>query len=42
MLEENDLFNAIKSTVPLSITQKEQVDKIREWGKNRTVPASKI
>ena len=40
-LQEEDLFNAIKSTVPLSVTQREQVEKIRTWAKDRAVPASK-
>lgn len=39
-LQEEDLYNAIKATIPLSVTQKEQVEKIRTWAKERAVPAS--
>ena len=35
-----DFETAIKNTVPLSITQSEQIIKIREWAKLRAVPAT--
>lgn len=40
ILRKEDLFHAIESTVPLSETQKEQIEKIREWAKKRAVPAT--
>ena len=37
----NDLFeNSFKNSVPLSRTSPEQIDAIRNWGKDRAVPAS--
>ena len=39
-LLEQDLFNVIKNTVPLSITQKEQILTLREWANVRAVAAS--
>ncbi len=36
----SDLENAIKSTVPLSVTQKEQIKKLREWANVRAVSAT--
>ena len=40
-LQEDDLYRAIKNTVPLSITQQEQIENIREWANVRAVSASK-
>lgn len=40
-LQEDDLYRAIKNTVPLSITQQEQIESIREWANVRAVSASK-
>lgn len=39
-LQEDDLYRAIKNTVPLSITQKEQIESIREWANIRAVAAT--
>ena len=39
-LETNDFEKAIKNTVPLSTTQKEQILAIREWANVRAVCAS--
>lgn len=36
-----DLVKAIRSTVPLSVMQKEQINEIREWANLRAVPATK-
>lgn len=35
-----DLENALKKTVPLSVTMKEEIQKLREWASHRTLPAS--
>ena len=37
-----DLAHAVRSTVPLSITQAEQVDAVRQWAATRAVPASRV
>lgn len=39
---ENDLIFAIKSTVPLSVTQKEQIRSLREWADVRAVSATQM
>lgn len=39
-LQEDDLYRAIKNTVPLSITQQEQIESIREWANIRAVAAT--
>lgn len=39
-LEVSDLENAIRSTVPLSVTQKEQIRSLREWANVRAVSAT--
>lgn len=39
-LHEEDLFKAIENTVPLSVTQAEQIEKIREWANARAVAAT--
>ena len=39
-LKEEDLFNAIKGTVPLSVTQREQILRLREWANVRAVSAT--
>ncbi|MDD3334756.1 MAG: AAA family ATPase [Eubacteriales bacterium] len=39
-LNIEDFFHAAKNTVPLSITQKEQIDSLREWASTRAVSAS--
>ncbi len=39
-LSEKDLVAAIKDTVPLSVTMKEKVEAIREWGRARARPAA--
>jgi SpoVK/Ycf46/Vps4 family AAA+-type ATPase len=36
----DDFKKALKHTVPLSITMKESIDKLRQWAENRTLPAS--
>jgi len=38
----DDIIKNIKKTVPLAITMKESIEELREWAKNRTVPASRI
>ena len=38
----DDLMFAIKSTVPLSVTQKEQIKSLREWADVRAVSATQI
>ncbi len=40
ILEEKDLINAVKNTVPLSVTQAEQIFKIRKWADVRAVAAT--
>lgn len=39
-LKNNDLYNAIKNTVPLSVTQKEQIKSLRDWANVRAVSAT--
>lgn len=39
-LREDDLFTAIKGTVPLSVTQREQILRLREWANVRAVSAT--
>ena len=39
-LQEEDLYRAIKNTVPLSKTQHEQIESIREWANVRAVAAT--
>ena len=41
-MRENDLFKAIKNTVPLSTTQSEQILRIRLWAAERAVAATAI
>jgi hypothetical protein len=36
----DDIINAIKSTIPLSFTMKEEIDRIRKWQDGRAVRAS--
>ena len=40
-LTTEDVLKAIKETVPLSITMKEQINYLRQWAQNRARPASK-
>lgn len=42
MLNEKDLRRAISNTVPLSVTQAEQINVIREWASTRAVAATSI
>lgn len=39
-LQIKDLYRAVKNTVPLSITQQEQIQSIREWANVRAVAAT--
>lgn len=39
-LEEQDLIRSIKNTVPLCVTQKEQITQLREWANTRAINAS--
>lgn len=39
-LRKEDFFKAIKNTVPLSVTQSEQIIKLREWANVRAVAAT--
>lgn len=41
-LNEKDLSRAITNTVPLSVTQAEQINGIREWASKRAVAATSI
>jgi SpoVK/Ycf46/Vps4 family AAA+-type ATPase len=41
-VEPSDFENAIKSTVPLSVTQKEQIMQLRQWADLRAVSATRI
>lgn len=41
-LVEGDLRKAIVNTVPLSVTQAEQINSIREWASTRAVAASSV
>jgi hypothetical protein len=38
----SDLQESIQKTVPLSVTQAEQISEMMEWAKHRAVPASKL
>ena len=40
ILQEDDLYRAVKNTVPLSVTQQEQIASIREWANVRAVAAT--
>ena len=39
-LATQHLLEAIKSTVPLSATRAEEIETLREWARQRAVPAS--
>ena len=39
-LREDDIVRAIKNTVPLCVTQKEQITNLRDWANTRAVNAS--
>jgi len=39
-LEQADLERALKETWPLSVTMKEDIQRLRDWAKQRTRPAS--
>lgn len=39
-LSTQDLLEALKTTVPLSTTRAEEIQALREWAKERAVPAS--
>ena len=39
-LTQQDLENAVKSTVPLSVTQHEQIKRLRDWANVRAVSAT--
>lgn len=39
-LHKDDLFRAVENTVPLSVTQAEQIAKIRKWANTRAVAAT--
>lgn len=39
-VERDDLIRAIEQTVPLSVTQAEQITRIREWASSRAVSAT--
>jgi len=41
-LSDGDIIKSVKETVPLSVTMKEDIDKLREWAKVRARPASSI
>ena len=41
ILQKEDIISAIKNTIPLSVTQSEQIEKIQQWAKERAVNASK-
>ena len=41
ILQKEDIISAIKNTIPLSVTQFEQIEKIQQWAKERAVNASK-
>ena len=40
-VEQKDIVANIEKSVPLSVTMKEKIDWLRNWAKNRAVPASK-
>ena len=39
-LTRDDIARAISDTVPLSVTMREKVKAIREWGRSRARPAA--
>ena len=39
-IQWTDFSRAIRSTVPLSVTQKERIEQIRQWANQRAVNAS--
>jgi hypothetical protein len=39
-MDNSDIVNEIKETVPLSITYKEHINQLRAWAKNRARPAT--
>jgi hypothetical protein len=39
-LEQQDLLNAIRVTVPLSRTMREDIDQLKQWARTRARPAS--
>jgi len=39
-IQWTDFTRAVRTTVPLSVTQKERIDKIRDWANQRAVTAS--
>jgi SpoVK/Ycf46/Vps4 family AAA+-type ATPase len=39
-LEQQHLLDAIAETLPLAVTMKEDIDRLREWARTRTRPAS--
>ena len=41
-VELKDIIANIEKSVPLSVTMKEKIDWLRNWAKNRAVPASKL
>lgn len=40
VLNEENMMTAFNNVVPLSQTSPEKIEKIRDWGKERAVPAS--
>ena len=40
-IEQKDIIFNIEKSVPLSVTMKEKIDWLRNWAKDRAVPASK-
>lgn len=40
ILHEEDLLNAINNTIPLSVTQKEQIEDIKQWANTHAVLAT--
>ncbi len=41
-LSEKDLVSAIRDTVPLSVTMRERIEAIREWGRTRARAAGEV
>ncbi len=39
-LTQNDLLHSIRDTVPLAVTQREQLTSLRAWAENRAVLAT--
>ena len=39
-LSTSDIARAISDTVPLSVTMAERIDAMRDWARERTVPAN--